>query len=714
MPALVSGRIPPLAEIFVPRYETGLTSAVSVPPGTAVVLVTADGAGTGTGKTQMAASMARELSRDRGVGLVLWIPAATADAVISGYAQALRDVGAPPGAGAEQAAAQFAAWLAAQQVPWVVVLDDLRAGAVPDGLWPRGPAGRVLVTTADPDAVPEQAARRVIRVGPFSPREAMGYLSAHLHTDAALRTGALELARDLAFWPLALGQAATVMTANGVGCRDYHARLTEYRASLGPSGELADLAAAWMLGVRAADAQEPAGMASRALGLVSLLAPHGIPGVVLTSPAACQYLAGRPGASADRAQATQAVHNLARSGLVTVDGHSAASTVLVHPAVQSLARQYTPAAERGGLARAAADALLQAWSLPDAPAAVAQRLRDAAVSLHRLAGRLLWEGGCHAVLLEAGRSLQDEGADGQSIEYWRGLLAASEQLLGPGHADTIMIREELGAACEASGRLEDAIAVYEQNLSDSERAAAGAGSGETARVALARAYHAAGRGADAVRLAQDALDEVESTRSPVSDQLSAQEELARAYLDAGQTAEAVTAFRQVLAGRERAQGPDHPMTITARGELAAAYRAAGQPKEAVSLTQRALADCERRCGGGHPETVAARSGLAASYQAAKKHKQAIPLYQRVLADRERIGGPDHADTIEASADLAGAYLAAGRLAQAVTQHEATLAACQRVFGPGHPRTREAIDSLNAAAARGIAVRGIDLRSRVSQ
>jgi tetratricopeptide (TPR) repeat protein len=561
----------------------------------------------------------------------------------------------------------------------------------------------VLVTTADPDAVPASAGRRVIRVGPFSPREAMGYLSAHLHTDAALRTGALELARDLAFWPLALGQAATVMTANGVGCRDYHARLTEYRASLGPSGELADLAAAWMLGVRAADAQEPAGMASRALGLVSLLAPHGIPGVVLTSPAACQYLAGRPGASADRAQATQAVHNLARSGLVTVDGHSAASTVLVHPAVQSLARQYTPAAERPALARAAADALLQAWSLPEVPPAVAQRLRDATASLHRLAGRLLWEGGCHAVLIEAGRSLQAEGADSQSIEYWRDLLAASEQVLGPGHADTIMIREELGGACEASGRLDDAIAVYE-----------GAGQGGTARVALARAYHAAGRGADAVRLAQDALDEIESTRSPVTDQLTAQEDLARAYLDAGQTAEAVAAFRQVLAGRERTQGPDHPMTITARGELAAAYRAAGQPKEAVSLTQRALADCERRCGSGHPETVAARSGLAASYQAAKKHKQAIPLYQRVLADRERIGGPDHADTIEASADLAGAYLAAGRLAQAVTQHEATLAACQRVFGPGHPRTREAIDSLNAAAARGIAVRGIDLRSRVSQ
>jgi tetratricopeptide (TPR) repeat protein len=721
MPRIVSGRIPALCEMFVPRQETGLSSAVSVPLGATVVLVPAEGrvgAIGGTGKTQMAAAVTRELYRDHGVELVVWVAAASLDAVLCSYAQALRDVGGRAATqSAEQAASRFVAWLAVADRPWVVVLDDLREGAVPDGLWPSGPAGRVLVTSSHPDAAAGAASRRIVPVGPFSPREAMSYLSAHLQTDTALRTGALELTRDLGFWPLALGQAAAVMTANGIGCREYHSRLSEYqlrRADSGGAGDLRDLVPTWSLAVRTADRPSPAGLASRALSLVSLLAPHGIPGVVLTSPAACEYLTGRPGGPAERALAAQAVHNLARSGLLSVDDQSAASTILVHPAVQSLARQHLPAAERRGLVLAAADALLQAWSLPQVPEAVVQRLRDCTASLHRLAGQLLWDGGCHPVLIQAGRSLRNEGADGRSVDYWQSLLAVSEPALGPGHAHTVLIREELGAACEASGRPQDAIAMYERVLSEQERTSAGdqAQTG-VARVALARAYHAVGRDADAIRLAQGALAEVGDQPGSVPDQLIAQETLARAYLAAGQVSEAVAGFRQVLASRERARGPDHPMTTTARGELAAACQAAGQRKEALALFQRALADCERLHGPGHLDTLAARASLASAYLAASKPKQAIPLYQRTLAGRERLQGPDHADTVSTSGDLAAAYLAAGQLGRAVSQYEAALAACQRVFGPGHQLTRAASSSLNAAVARGMAERGIDLRSRIA-
>ena len=721
MPLVVSGRIPPLSEMFVPRHETGLSSAGSLPLGATVVLAPAEspiGAIGGTGKTQMAAAVTQELGRDDAVELVVWVAATSLDSVVCGYAQALRDVGAPAAPqSAEQAAGQFAAWLAATDRSWVVVLDDLREGAVPERLWPRGPAGRVLVTSSDPDAGAryDSAMRRVVPVGPFSAREAMSYLSGHLHTDTSLRTGALELARDLGFWPLALGQAAAVMTANGIGCREYHARLTEYQAALaagqGGAGDLRDLAPAWWLAVRTADTAAPAGLASRALSLISLLAPHGIPGVVLTSPAACEYLTGRPGGPAERAQATQAVHNLARLGLVAVDGQSPASTVLVHPAVQSLARQYLPATERRGLVLAAADALLQAWSLPDVPEAVSQRLRDSTTGLHRLAGRLLWEGGCHPVLIQAGRSLRN--ADGRSVDYWGSLLAASERELGPAHPHTGLIREELGTACEASGRPQDAIALYERILSEQEQAAADdQDQTGVARVALARVYHAVGRDGDAIRLAQGALADVEDTPGSQLDQLIAQEALARAYLAAGQVGEAVAGFRQVLAGRERAQGPDHPMTSTARGELAAACQAAGRHKEALALCQRVLADCERLHGPGHLNTLAARAGLASAYQTAAKPRKAIPLYQRTLADRERLQGRVHADTIAARGDLAAAYLSAGQLALAVSQYETALAACQRALGPGHELTRATNNGLNTAVARGVAVRGIDLRSRV--
>jgi hypothetical protein len=184
-PPIVSGTIPPLAMAHVPRSETG-SSLAGLPPGATVVLVPAEGTARtgpgglgGTGKTLLAAVSADMLRRDPALQLIVWVTATGRDAVVSSYAQALRDMGVrAPGANPEQAAGQFLAWLARADQPWLVVLDDLSDGAVMDGLWPRGPAGWVLVTTEHPDTTAEATNKRVVPVGPFSPREALACLSA--------------------------------------------------------------------------------------------------------------------------------------------------------------------------------------------------------------------------------------------------------------------------------------------------------------------------------------------------------------------------------------------------------------------------------------------------------------------------------------------------------------------------------------------------------
>ena len=68
--------------------------------------------------------------------------------MLSGYAEAAAQLGLDHGGDAESVAARFAAWLAGTARPWLVVLDDLRDAADLDGLWPAGPAGRLLVTAA--------------------------------------------------------------------------------------------------------------------------------------------------------------------------------------------------------------------------------------------------------------------------------------------------------------------------------------------------------------------------------------------------------------------------------------------------------------------------------------------------------------------------------------------------------------------------------------
>src|SRR5215469_7560604 len=77
---LLSGPIPPLAEAYTPRQETGLGLAASMVAGeTAVLAPTDDDAGKslgglgGTGKTQLAAAVAHVLWQQRALDLLLWV-----------------------------------------------------------------------------------------------------------------------------------------------------------------------------------------------------------------------------------------------------------------------------------------------------------------------------------------------------------------------------------------------------------------------------------------------------------------------------------------------------------------------------------------------------------------------------------------------------------------------------------------------------------------
>jgi tetratricopeptide (TPR) repeat protein len=679
---VVSGRIPPLADFASPRPETGC-SLRSLPPGQATVLVAADG-GTagdgaldamgGTGKTHLAATLAREHVTEQAADLVVWVSASGRDAVISGYAQALRDAGlAAAGDGPEQAAAEFMDWLAKTDRPWLVVLDDLSDPAAIEGYWPRGAAGRTLITTGSRD-VGQLPGARVVPVGTLSHREALWYLSERLGADHDQRMGAPDLVAELDLMPIALGHAAAVLAETGMDCHRYRSLVAGRRPQPGPgpAGRLAStVAATWSLSTEFADSLPPAGLAGRALALISMLGPHGIPGVLLTSQAASAYITGSGAmAPADETQIRAAVFNLARAGLVSIDAGDAARTVVAHSLVQSIARQHLPEAERDLAARAAADALLQVWSGPEVPEAVAQSLRDAAAQLRQTAGAVLWTPQCHPVLVQAGQSLEAGGLSGPAAAYWQTMLRISQRQLGPGHADTVRFRDFLGAAFEASGHLDEAIATYQNVVSDLENTL---GSRHPATLAdrenLARAYRAAGRSRDAIELAQ-----------------------------------------QTVADCERALGPDHPDTLAARGSLADGYLVAGRFKDAIGERQRALAAWERVQGPDDVETITARADLAGAFRSAGKLKDAIKQYERALKDRERVQGARQPDTITTRRELALAYMLAGRMAYSVEQYERALADCEQVFGPDHPLTREINEDLDAAAAHAINRVGIDLRT----
>src|SRR6266566_392945 len=692
---LLSGTVPPLADAYFPREQTGPDLASSLRPGETVVLVhgedtelapTAQG---GTGKTQLAVEFTHAMWHTRAVEVLVWVTAASRESVITGFAQAANTVDASePGEDAEIAAARFVSWLARTRRPWALILDDLAELSDLEELWPAGASGRVVITTRLPATAFENAAAagkdlRVVPVSGLNRREALDYVASRLTDHPDQRIEALDLGEDLDGLPLALAQATAAMSARRQGCREYRALL--------------------------------AGLAWPTLVLAAMLDHHGVPGAVLTSPAACGYIAGRPSTAnaADQTMVRAAINNLAQAGLVTIDPVSPVRTVQMHASVQAAVRAYLPAADLEQVVLAAADALLQTWPDGDGPgqrvdaqqaqapfqqAQLEQALRDCAATLRTSDGGLLWKPEAHPLLFRAGLSLEHSRLSEAAITYWKSMVATSTRLLGPAHANAVVARDRLAAAYEAAGKSADAIAVFQTALAEREQNQ-GPEDADTiaARAHLAHAYQSAGRPADAIALYERTVADsgrLLGAGHPAT--LDARASLAQAYQAAGNPREAIAAYELLLADAERHLGVGHPTTLSARASVGAAYAGVGRPKEAIAQYQRALADQERMHGPDHPDTIAARGALASAFRAAGKQKDAIAHYERVLADRERVQGADHPDAIAGRANLAYAYRSAGRLREAIPHYERTLADRTRVQGPDHRDTLTARSNLAAA------------------
>jgi tetratricopeptide (TPR) repeat protein len=702
---LLSGIVPPLADTYYTRTETGPDLASSLRPGETAVLVHAGESDSvpadqgGTGKTQLAVEFAHALWNGRLVEVLVWVTAASAESIITGFAQAANTVDASnPGEGAEAAAARMVSWLAHTRRPWALVIDDLNDVADLENLWPSGESGRVLITTRLPAGSFETRDVRVIPVPGLNRREALSYLSSRLTDHPDQRIEALDLGEDLEGLPLALGQATAVINARQQGCREYRAALAERRRHMsGINGASATVLATWSLAAECAHELPPAGLAWPTLVLAAAMDHHGIPGAVLTSPAACSYIAGRPSTAggADQNMVRSAINNLAAVGLVTIDPVSPVRTVQMHASVQAAVRAWLPRADLEQVVLAAADALLETWPEGQGGPHLDQALRDCTAALRANDGGMLWKAEAHPLLFRAGLSLETSRLSSAAITYWQSLLATSTRLLGPAHANAVVARDRLAAAYESAGRSAEAVSVFQTALADRERNQ-GPEHPETiaARGHLAHAYQSAGRPADAVALYERTVtdsDRMLGAGHPVT--LGSRASLADAYQKAGQPREAISGYEMLLSDAERALGAGHPTTLSTRASLAAAYAAGGQYKPAIEQYERVLGDQERMHGRDHPDTIAARASLASAYRSAGKLKDAIGQYERVLADRERVEGADHPDTIAARANLAYAYRSAGRLREAIPQYERTVADRERVQGQDHRDTLTARSNL---------------------
>ena len=694
-----AGIVPPLAQGFTVRADSVPGVEGMLVPGSAVVLVPGEeggrypgGRAQSCGKTQLASYLAGVLWEARGVDFAAWVNASSRASVLSGYAEAAARVGLDDGGDAEPVAARFAAWLAGTARRWLLVLDDLHDAADLDGLWPGGPAGRVVITTADAAVVPEERRAAMVPVPAFSMREAMAHLYDRLSTDQEQRSGAYDLAEHLGGEPPALAQASAVMADSGTGCRDYQSRFTQQLARLRAAGggEPPAAAATWLLSADYAEDLLPGSGTWPLLLLAALLDSHGIPAAVLTAPAVCKYLADTgAGSPPSPQQAWKAVLALERAGLVSI-GPAGEPAAWVGTPLQASARA-AAAPELLGLAiRAAADAVLEAWPKDQPRSGQAAQMRACAASLLRHAGDALWaDGSCHRVLLTAGQSTTAARLAGPAVGWWREVEARCERLLGPDHPDTLVAAGQLADALLAAGQADDAVRCSRWVLGGRDRVLGPAHPAAiAARVSLGRALAACGETREALTVLRDAAGRSQRAHGPGDPgALADLDEYAAAFLAAGDPAAAVRFCEQALTGRERLLGPADPATLAAALRLAGAFLADGKAKAAIGQFKRVLAARERVLGPDHPDTLAVRASLAAGYDTTGQIGDALREYQQACAGYERALGPDHPGTLACRADLASAYYAAGQLGDAVTLLNDSIPRAEQALSPGDPVTR---------------------------
>ena len=499
----------------------------------------------GAGKTQLAATYARARLADNW-RLIAWVNARNSETLLTGLAAVAEAAGLSAGEsrpGPADAGQAVRDWLEADGSFRLLVFDDVEDPGLLRPFVPAAGEARVLITAA---REPVAELGTSVPVDVFSADEALALLGGR--TGLADEDGALAVAVQLGYLPLALDQAAGMIAKQHVGYAAYLAKLRALSAEDHLVREDEDeeeqsappgVAETVLLAMEAASYADRLGVSIGLMELVAMLSPAVVRRDLLRSAGQAGTLLGG-GRRVAPSMVDQALERLNERSLLSfsLDGQAVSVHRLAAQVIRAgLARQ----GRLGPACRVAASAV-------EGSVAVLARHPDHAAVMDMLAQ-------VAALAENAGMAADDVGeqvltaltrlrslavnhlvelgdAMPHAIAIGEPLIGDLDRLLGPDDPDTMRARNDLARAYRETGRVADAVPLVEQILAARERLF----------------------GADDPRT------------------LTARNNLASAYRATGQVADAIELFEENLAACERLFGADHPKTLASRHSLDLAWQ----------------------------------------------------------------------------------------------------------------------------------------------
>jgi Tfp pilus assembly protein PilF len=238
---------------------------------------------------------------------------------------------------------------------------------------------------------------------------------------------------------------------------------------------------------------------------------------------------------------------------------------------------------------------------------------------------------------------------------YREVLEAREASLGPEHAETLDVLDDLAELFKLCGDFAKAEEYYLKAIQGLEKTL---GSSHPKTMA------------SSIRLARMLANNVQ------------------------QYDRAETIYREVFESRQNSLGAEHADTLDVLDDLAAIFRDCGDFAKAEEYYLKAIKGLEKSLGASHPNTTMCRVRLARMLtNEMKQYDRAESIYREVLEAREVSLGPEHADTLDVVDDLGNLLGDKGDYEGAEALKRRALEGIEKAFGAEHADTLRRVSNL---------------------